>query len=93
MRIAPLPIRMASMGWPGNRNKQTTVDAHDYEFPRPPRAMVDSFVFHIDWTTVAMVVGLLLALSVVFLYARWGVIRLLGYAFSPLSATLVRCRN
>jgi hypothetical protein len=72
MRIAPLPIRMASMGWPGNRNRQTTVDAHDYEFPRPPRAMVDSFVFHIDWTTVAMVVGLLLALSVVFLYARWG---------------------
>jgi len=32
--------------------------------------MVDSFAFHIDWTTVAMVIGLFATLIVVFLYAR-----------------------
>jgi len=32
--------------------------------------MVDSFVFHIDWTTTAMVIGLLTALIAVFFYAQ-----------------------
>jgi hypothetical protein len=32
--------------------------------------MVDSFGFQIDWTTVAMVIGLFAALIMVFLYAR-----------------------
>jgi hypothetical protein len=34
--------------------------------------MVDSFVFQIDWTTVAMVVGLLLSLGAVLLYGGRG---------------------
>jgi positive regulator of sigma E activity len=32
--------------------------------------MVDSFGFQIDWTIVAMLIGLFAALIVVFLYAR-----------------------
>jgi len=32
--------------------------------------MVDSFVFQIDWTTVAMVIGLLTALMAVLFYPR-----------------------
>lgn len=32
--------------------------------------MVDSFVFHIDWTTVAMVIGLLALLVAFLFYAR-----------------------
>jgi hypothetical protein len=33
-------------------------------------AMVDSFVFQIEWTTVAMVIGLLASLIAVFSLAR-----------------------
>ena len=48
-----------------------TVDADDnHQFSLPGEAMVDSFAFHIDCTTAAMVVGLFAALIVVFLYAR-----------------------
>jgi hypothetical protein len=40
-------------------------------FNRPFRCavMADSFVFHIDWTTVA-IIGVLASLIAVFLYAR-----------------------
>jgi uncharacterized membrane protein YdjX (TVP38/TMEM64 family) len=33
--------------------------------------MVDSFVFQIDWTIVASVIGLLASSVAVFLYGRW----------------------
>ncbi len=36
----------------------------------PGAAMVDSFVFQIDWATVASVIGLLASLGAVFVYAR-----------------------
>jgi len=42
----------------------------NHQFSLPGEAMVDSFAFHIDWTTVAMVIGLFATLIVVFLYAR-----------------------
>ncbi len=32
--------------------------------------MVDSFVFQIDWTIVASVIGLLASLGAMFVYAR-----------------------
>jgi hypothetical protein len=40
------------------------------ELSSPGEAMVDSFVFQIDWTTVAMVIGLLASLIAVFSFVR-----------------------
>jgi hypothetical protein len=60
------------MGCPRNPNKQTAVDDHDNDSDRRDGAMVDSFVFQIDWTTVALVIGVLLSLGAVLLYGGRG---------------------
>jgi hypothetical protein len=60
------------MAVPGTGTNRPQLNAHDYDFQVPRRAMVDSFVFQIDWTTVAMVVGLLLSLGAVLLYGGRG---------------------
>jgi ketopantoate reductase len=39
----------------------------DIHLPPQGESMVDSFVFQIDWTTVAMVIGLLASLIAVFI--------------------------